>query len=560
MMKIGLNFLVILLFHTRFLFISAASASPPNVIFVVADDLGWDDVGYHGSTQVKTPNIDKFANNNLRLESHYVNPLCSPSRASLLTGRYASSLGLQHSVIIQGQKVGVPLNETMLSEHLRGAGYATHAIGKWHLGYFANEYTPTGRGFDTFYGYYNENADYWDHTSNLDYVLTDKKNIAWGLDWRFDANGNFTLIHDDFGKYSTDILTDRAIEVLQNYSSVRETGVDQPFFMYLAYQAVHSGNQDRPLQAPQEDVNQFPYIWDSRRRVTAGMIYNLDKNFGRLMDAVESEGHLDNTIIVFLTDNGGPTLNCDYSWGSNYPLRGSKHALYEGGVRGVALARIPQMLSSSEQEEESQVVGGGKVREQLMHVSDWLPTVLDAVGIEIPEQLDGVSQYGSLVSGGVSARTELLHNVDQWTNYSAIRVNHIKLIMGKWHNGYGGCDHFADWATPPGDTPISSYVTTNPTVQCNGIQPDHRESKDDCWSDTLQTTACMYNISSDPCEYKNIIDDKDLSDVRDQLMERLNYYYAKALPPNWPIPDPKSLPPLHNFTWVPWVTDIEIKH
>ena len=142
----------------------------PNVVFIVVDDLGWDDVGYHGSTQVKTPNIDMLAASSIDLDSHYVNPLCSPSRAALLTGRYPSSLGLQHSVIIQGQRVGVPLNETMLSEHLRRAGYATHAIGKWHLGYFAKQYTPTGRGFDSFYGYYNENTDYYDHTSRYSFI------------------------------------------------------------------------------------------------------------------------------------------------------------------------------------------------------------------------------------------------------------------------------------------------------------------------------------------------------------------------------------------------------
>ena len=237
----------ILGFLAFIVFAADCTYSKPNVVFIVADDLGWDDVGYHGSKQVLTPNIDQFAANSIRLESHYVNPLCSPSRASLLTGRYASSLGLQHSVIIQGQRVGVPLNETLLSEYLRDAGYATHAVGKWHLGYFAKEYTPTGRGFDTFYGYYNENGDYFDHTSNLDYVLTPKENVAWGLDWRLDKDGEFNLIYNDFGKYSTDLLTERAVYVLQNYS-----GSEQPFFMYLAYQAVHSGNEDQPLQVTNE--------------------------------------------------------------------------------------------------------------------------------------------------------------------------------------------------------------------------------------------------------------------------------------------------------------------
>ena len=215
----------------------------PNIVVIVVDDLGWDDVGYHGSKQVMTPNINLLASRGLTLDSHYVNPLCSPSRASLLTGRYPSSLGLQHSVIVQGQKVGVPLNESLLSEYLRPVGYETHAIGKWHLGYFAKEYTPTGRGFDSFYGYYNENNDYYDHTSSLDFTLTPTFNPAWGLDWHYDENGTFEFVRDEFGQYSTDLFTNRAIEVLQNYS-----GNDTPFFMYLAYQSVHSANQDDPLQ------------------------------------------------------------------------------------------------------------------------------------------------------------------------------------------------------------------------------------------------------------------------------------------------------------------------
>ena len=135
------------------------------------------------------------------------------------------------------------------------------------------------------------------------------------------------------------------------------------------------------FQAPQEDINKFPNIYDSRRRITAGMIYNLDRNVGRVLDSLDQLGLADNTIVLFLTDNGGPTLNCDFSWGSNYPLRGSKHSLYEGGVRGVALARLPGRGS----------LKSGSVSSQLIHVSDWVPTVLETVGIPIPSHLDGVS-------------------------------------------------------------------------------------------------------------------------------------------------------------------------
>jgi hypothetical protein len=396
---------------------------------------------------------------------------------------------------------------------------------------FQKEYTPTYRGFDSFYGYYNENMDYWDHTCSVDYTLTDSKNQFWGLDWHYDENGSMDIVWDEFGYYSTDLITDRAVKILNNY-----TDSEQPLFLYLAYQSVHSGNQDMPLEAPAEDVNQFPDIYDQRRRFQAGMIYNLDRHLGRVFDTLEKNKYLENSLVVFLTDNGGPIGGCDFSWSSNYPLRGSKHTLWEGGVRGVTFAYAPNFANL------------GSISNELFHVTDWVPTVLEAAGVPIPDGLDGVNQYRTLVDGDHTTRVEALLNLDQKSNYSAVRSGDFKMIIGQFGNGYGGCSNADAWYSPPGDTPDSSYTNKNPTVKCS--KPPRFGHL--CASEKFGT-ACMYNIAEDPCEYNNLIDDSAYADVRAALFQRLEYYLSTAVPVNWPLTDPTSAPSLHNWTWVPWV-------
>ncbi|MCZ6462872.1 MAG: arylsulfatase, partial [Proteobacteria bacterium] len=271
----------------------------PNVLLILADDLGWNDVGYHGS-EIRTPHLDALATEGVRLESFYVQPYCSATRAALLTGRYPMRMGLQKGLIRPWEKDGLPLEERTLAEALKGAGYATAALGKWHLGAAREAYLPLWRGFDHHYGHYNGAIDYFTHE------------LYGGLDWH--RNG---IAVDEEG-YATDLLADEAVRW------IRRVDPGRPFFLYLAFNAPHS-----PLQAPDEQRDRYPEIDDPRRRIYAAMVSALDDGVGRIVAALEEDGRLDDTIVVFASDNGGHPK----AEGDNTPLRGQKGNAYEGGIR-----------------------------------------------------------------------------------------------------------------------------------------------------------------------------------------------------------------------------------
>nr|CAD7393265.1 unnamed protein product [Timema cristinae] len=234
--------------------VSSTNLKKPNIIIILADDLGWNDVSFHGSNQIPTPNIDALAYNGIILNSHYVPALCTPSRSALMTGKYPTHTGMQHLVILAPEPWGLPLSEKLMPEFLKEAGYSTHAVGKWHLGFFRKEYTPTYRGFDTHYGYWNGYQDYYDH-SMLATLVPYK-----GYDMRRDLD----LDYSNQGHYSTDLFTEEAVRLIQTHDSRR------PMFLYLSHLAPHAGNDDDPFQAPDEEVAKFPHIDDPERRVYAG--------------------------------------------------------------------------------------------------------------------------------------------------------------------------------------------------------------------------------------------------------------------------------------------------
>ncbi|GIX73981.1 arylsulfatase B [Caerostris extrusa] len=220
--------------------------SQPHIIFIFADDLGWNDISLHGSPQIPTPNIDALALNGLILHNYYTWRLCTPSRGTFLTGKYPNRLGLQHSPIKVGESSGLPLYEVTLPQHLKKLGYRTHMIGKkmafkWHLGYQTKEYTPTYRGFDTFFGFLNGFIDYYDHTV---WEPTFLPNIPhyYGLDFH---NGT-TILKDKQGQYATHLFTEEAENIILNHDT------SKPLFLYLSHLASHTGNDFKPVQAPQK--------------------------------------------------------------------------------------------------------------------------------------------------------------------------------------------------------------------------------------------------------------------------------------------------------------------
>lgn len=392
--------------------------SKPNIVVIVADDLGWDDVSFHGSRQIPTPNIDALAFGGIILNNYYVSPICTPSRSALMTGRHPIHTGLQHSVIVGSEPYGLGLNETIMPQYFKQLGYATRMVGKWHLGFFAKEYTPLYRGFDSHFGYWLGAEDYFSHNA---WATKDEN----GLDFRRDME-----VYNDSGKYSTEEFTKEAVSVIENHDT------SKPLFLYLAHQAVHSANPGDPIQAPQKYIDRFGYIKNEHRRKFAGVVSALDDSIGNLTLALYDKGILNNTIIVFTTDNGGPAAGFDMNYASNWPLKGVKATIWEGGVRGVGFA-WSQLFNPDARE---------RVSKDMIHICDWLPTLYRAAGGD-PTTLknsDGMDVWDTLSKSKPSPRTEILHNIDPVVGQGAIRVGDMKLVVGvgPYH---GDWDH---WYAP----------------------------------------------------------------------------------------------------------------
>jgi arylsulfatase A-like enzyme len=288
--------------------LSSWGAQRPNIIYILADDLGWADVGWHGG-EIRTPHLDKLADGGAKLEQFYVLPVCTPTRAALMTGRYPIRHGLQVSVVRPWAQYGLPLDERTLPQALKEAGYTTHISGKWHLGHFQPAYLPLQRGFDTQYGHYNGAIDYFTHARD------------GGHDWhRNDEESR------EKG-YATSLLGDEAVRVIEQ----KHDG--KPFFLYLSFNAPHT-----PLQAPPEYVKRYSHITDKKRQVYAAMVECLDEQVGRVVVALELHALISNTLIIFSSDNGHalrrrhPRLRLGKLAGPNQARHRHPRAFSHGGL------------------------------------------------------------------------------------------------------------------------------------------------------------------------------------------------------------------------------------
>ena len=284
----------------------AGAAPRPNVVLILADDLGWADVGWHGD-EIKTPNLDRLAAAGARLEQFYVQPVCSPTRAALMTGRYPMRHGLQVGVVRPWAQYGLPLEERTLAQALKEAGYETAICGKWHLGHFQPAYLPTRRGFDHQYGHYNGALDYFTHIRD------------GGFDWHRDDRAS-----RDEG-YSTHLIAREAARLVAEHDPAR------PLFLYVPFNAVHA-----PHQVPESYKAPYATLQEPRRTY-AGMVAAMDEAVGQIVAAIDRKGMRPNTLFIFSSDNGGPAPG---RVTSNGPLRAQKATLYEGGVRVPACADV----------------------------------------------------------------------------------------------------------------------------------------------------------------------------------------------------------------------------
>jgi len=362
-------------------------SSSPNILIILADDLGWNDVSFHGS-EIDTPNIDRIVKSGIELDRFYVQPTCSPTRAELMTGKSALRLGITRP-ISKNQKLGLDLEEKILPQYLKELGYKTVLLGKWHLGAFTPEYFPTRRGFDYFYGFLSGGIGYWDH------------NHGGGHDWQ---RNEVTLRETG---YSTHLLEADAVRIINKHD------FNTPLFLNVNFNAPHT-----PNEAPQETIDSFSKLGDTNREVHAAMVLEMDQSIGEILHALEKKGILENTIIFFASDNGGlipdPDIESTFLrlpktlgicnlkrpiWlkqleficsnfdggSSNQPLKFGKMSVLEGGIRVPAAVWWPNHLENDRSQ-------------SFISMIDVLPTILDLVGFDSLERtsFDGRSKKDML--------------------------------------------------------------------------------------------------------------------------------------------------------------------
>ena len=305
---------------------STNEEQPPNVIVIISDDQGYADVGFHGSEEIFTPNIDRIANNGVIFSEGYVSyAVCSPSRAGLITGKYQNRFGYTRNILLapKDSTMGLPLTEQTLPDVLRKANYKTKAIGKWHLG--AHEsLVPERRGFDEFFGFIIGGHRYFPEDLTIN-DLTEARRQMDGYITRIYDNGN----RIDTKKYLTEELSDNAVKFIEDNS-------DNPFFLYLSYNAPHT-----PLQATKKDLERNMHIEVEKRRIYAAMVSSMDDGIGLILDKLEEKKITDNTIVIFFSDNGGVEW---YNFSDNGVLRGIKGDFFEGGIRVPFTMQWPQKI------------------------------------------------------------------------------------------------------------------------------------------------------------------------------------------------------------------------
>jgi arylsulfatase A-like enzyme len=368
----------------------AAASSRPNVIVILADDLGYADLGCQGSTDVKTPHIDSIAANGVRFTNGYAScPVCAPTRTGLLTGRYQQRFGFEQNPSPRTPpNYGLPVDEVTLANVLKDHGYVTGAIGKWHLG-FEPEHHPMSRGFDEYFGFLAGAHDYFKVMDGKNPVLRGREPV-------------------EKIEYMTDDFSREAASFVQRHASG-----EKPFFLYLAYSAVHT-----PMQVPQHYLERFKGVKDEKRHQLLAMLAAMDDGVGQVLDRVRAAGEEDNTLVIFLSDNGGPTGG---NASRNDPFSGFKNGTREGGIR------VPYLMQWKAK------VPAGKTYDKTLISMDVFSTVAAAAGARSPtnKPIDGVDlvPYVTGSQDGTPHETLYWRYGEKW----AIRDGDYKLL----HNEAG---------------------------------------------------------------------------------------------------------------------------
>ncbi|CAH0605798.1 unnamed protein product [Chrysodeixis includens] len=523
--------------------LSAFRTGPSNVVFIMVDDMGWNDVSFHGSDQIHTPNIDALAYQSVILQQYYSEPICTPARTALLTGKYPMRLGMHGQPLFNSEDRGIPLSERLLPSYLKELGYATHLVGKWHVGMSRPEYLPMARGYDHHYGMRGGYVDYYTYNKIETWP---NGRLMFGLDLYDDA-----IPQDCEQRYIVDALTEKAVKIIQYHNGSR------PLFLHVTHNAPHAGNEGGALQPPLHAPVGHAHIANSDRRLYAEIVTHVDRSIGKIVRALADRGILDDTIIVFASDNGAPTVGALKNWGVNLPFRGKKYTPWEGGVR------VPSFIWHSSLRPN--------VWPGLMHITDWLPTLLAAAGGKVKTGIDGVNQWDAIVKNLPSKRKEVLVAIeDTDTNaWAAYRAGDYKIVVGNVtgiSNGYYGAEFMVNKRTPPEYYSVLRTCEITKVFEEMGIYLDFDEVRATRSAATIRqqdpvkdatpciptlTRGCLFNVRLDPTESHDLWD--RANNIATLLTSRLRGLWATQLRRGMPKLDEAAQPSNYNYVWTPWL-------
>nr|XP_050032958.2 arylsulfatase B-like [Dermacentor andersoni] len=591
-----------------------SSKRQPDIVVFIADDLGWDDVSFHGSSQIPTPNLDALAADGIILNNFYAQPSCSPSRAAFMTGRYPIRTGMQHYPIDLGEPWGLPMDERILPEYLRELGYETHLVGK------SPEYnTNVAKDHRTSHrlqGLRPEHEPLPEKTrkckietaaavtaiasptpmvlqeprkppsledpedirvlgklvgyvASVTEMVKDELHRSLGVPQENHTGLDFWLNMEprwsDSGIYSTTLYTERAQYLIRNRQKVKLLGskhhgtyvIFQPLFLVVSYQAAHGTAGPELLQAPPENIEKFPYIQDKKRKIFAGVVDAMDHSVGQIFKTMGETGMLENVVVLFTSDNGGTPFGYHSSRSFNWPLRGTKFSLWEGSTRVAAFVWSPLLERTR------------RVSSQLMHLTDWFATFYKiAGGNESSLNLvDGVDMWQYLSTGSGSVRQEILYNVDFLDSsnsfVAAIRDSRYKLVLdaagphNNRHRTIGGhrpsrdLDELLARSTTAGV--LKDLYKVN---RLNFPRGWRQRATLSCGGGPSKSfspndTVFLFDIVQDPCELNNVAEQHPK--IVASLRKRIDAYRAVAVPARNKPKDPASFPEYHKGIWAPWV-------
>ena len=463
--------------------VKSPAADKPHIVYILADDWGWANVGYHRNPptrEVDTPNIDSLVKEGLELDQFYVYPFCSPSRSSLISGRLPIHVNVINGGInkynpddpVSGY-AGIPRNMTGIAAKLKEAGYATHQVGKWHAGGATPDHIPTGRGFDTSFGYLQAANDYYTEVdgncNGTDIVdLWDSNKPATGV------NGT------GIDHYEEALFEERLMKIVNNHDT------STPLFLFYAAHLMH-----RPLEVPDRYVQKFSFIDDKNRQYYHAMVKYLDDVVGNLTTALRKRGMWDNLLLVTTSDNGGPLTGAN-----NYPMKGGKFSQWQGGIRVngfVSGGYLPEKMR-------------GQKSEGYIHITDWYATFCALAGVDPTDKAAAKANLPPIDSLNM---WPLISGANSTSPRTDIPVTYYTLISD-------------DYKIATGVLNFSIY--TGPQFPNTTTKSSEVDTKYDCGN------GCLFNIKEDPYEYNNLA--TKMPDVLKTMQKKLKEYQKTFFDPD----------------------------